>query len=183
MLAVAGDTFSDARQITPTVFPPVETLTPERIAYVLDAGDLVSDFIDAVRAEGYKRAMSGVNIPGRKIVEAQAKRSWDDAQDPKAVALNLALISKRPMDDFLETKLVGIGEAEKLVKDAAREHAAKGKQKEAAAQAVEKMAFLTTKKSSGKLSLVPETDPRPAKSLATGTFADAVSLPQIVTGE
>jgi hypothetical protein len=186
MLTVAGETFGDVQQVTPAALAAAETLTPDRLAYILDAGDLVRDYIEAVRAEAFRRAMAGTHIPGRKVVEAQARRSWEKAgseQENAQTAVELFRISGLPPDKFMETKLVGITEAEKLMKDAVRERATKGKKKEAVEEAVAKMAFLTTKKSSGTLSLVAEDDPRPGKNMATEAFSGAVNLPQIGTDQ
>ena len=89
----------------------------------------------------------------------------------------LGALSGLPPDEFTKQALLGVLEAEALIKTAA-----KPKGKAAVTEALKQFAFLTTKKSSGKLQLVGIEDPRPAVDPAQQAFQGVVMLPHI-TGE
>ncbi len=205
-LAVVGEAFGDVREVTPDRLPDVAAMTPDRIAYVLRAADLIEDWFARVREKGLELEKAGTHIPGRKIVEAQARRHFvedktvlldifrkivgPDTHEPadqpeEIVAEVLAAITgwKVSAEKFLPPKLLGIGDTEKLIKDAVRVAAPKNKQKEAIAEAMAKLAFLTTKKSSGTLTLVDESDKRPAVDVAAAAFGDVSALPHITGDE
>ncbi len=172
-LAVAGETFSSVKQITPGSLPDPKGLTPDRIGHILAARKLLIDWLEAVEEEGFSLATTGTHIPGQKLVAAIGRRQWDSGEDDKITAYKLAKLTKDlTPSDFLVEKLVGITDAEKKIKA----HAADKK------AAAEQFAFLTTKVSSGKLQLVSEDDRRPAVNPASDAFAGVVQLPHI-TGE
>jgi hypothetical protein len=140
-------------------------LTPERVGDVLSKKDMVIDWLDAVEQEGYRLAMSGVVIPGFKLVAPVGKRQWEG--DVRSIADELAVLTKSLPDDFLVEKLIGVIEAEKKVKKFGKE-------------AMEKFAKLTVKGSSGKLQLVGADDARPAQLPASQAFEGVTYIP---TGE
>lgn len=188
-LAVIGSTFDAVRMITKDSFPDVEAMSVDRLGHVLAMADLIENWFKAVRARGMQLALAGTHVPGFKIVEAMPRRSFDLPEeathvDVYAVAARLAEITENRVkpSDFTQMKLKGIGDTEKLLKDDARENAPKGKKKEAVEAVTKQFAFLTTKKSSGTLSLVPDDDARPAVNRASDAFAGVVPLPHI-TGE
>lgn len=188
-LAVIGSTFDDVRMITKDSFPDVEAMSVDRLGHVLAMADLIENWFKAVRARGMQLALAGTHVPGFKIVEAMPRRSFDLPEEPNdedilTVARNLAKIAEGRIAaiNFTQRKLLGIGDTEKLLKDDARENAPKGKKKEAVEAVTKQFAFLTTKKSSGTLSLVPDDDARPAVNRASDAFAGVVPLPYI-TGE
>lgn len=185
-LATVGETFAHVTDITKETLPDVKTLQPRRIAEILDARDLVVDWLDAVYAEALVLAKGGVVIPGRKIVEAEARRAYEgyDVEDGAttiAVAQNLSTLTagRLRVQDFTKYVLRGVTEVDKLLKDDAREHAEKGAKKKAVEEIMSNFALLTTKRSSGALSLVAESDRRPPADLAKATFADVTVLPHI----
>ena len=171
-LALAGGNFTSVQQITAESLSAVNELTPDRIGRILAMKGVLEGWLKAVEEEAYCLAISGVAIPGRKLVQAIGRRSWDDEDD--AVALKLAeIVPNSTSSEFLVTKLIGVTEAEKKVKAGVR--AAGGDIK----KALEYFAFLTAKQSSGKLQLVSDDDRRPAVSPTSEAFAGVVQLPYI----
>lgn len=156
-VATTGVAFADVKSV---VLPVAGDITDAKIAEVLKAKDSVIDWLNAVEVEGARRMMAGGTISGRKLVEAQARRQWE--QDNVASAEKLALIANQPPQEFLVQKLRGLTEVETILK--------KGVDRTEARRRLDAMAFLTTKKSSGKLTVVPESDPRPAVNRVASAF-------------
>jgi hypothetical protein len=169
-LAIAGEAFTHVRQITPEALPDARTLTPDRIGYILQAKRALLGWLEAVEEEGYRLAMAGTQIPGSKLVAATGRRAFEGTVEE--VSKQLEAITGLPAKEFTKETLLGVVEAETLVK-----RQAKDKKK-----ALEAFAFLTTKKSSGKLQLVADDDKRPAVVPVSEAFAGVVQLPHI-TGD
>lgn len=197
---LAGETFSHVKQITAESLTDPVDMSLDHIGHVLAAGKLALKWVESVREYGYSLQLSGMHIPGQKLVEATPRRGWalDEFMPPAVEGLTdddreniaQAFIARSLAEDagvadekFRPSTLLGITKAEQLLKDSVREAAPKGKKKEMVAEAVKRMAFLTTKKSSGTLSLVSEDDPRPAVNRAAGAFGDIVQIPHIADGE
>ena len=157
-LVAAREAFEDVR-------PLALTLPLERISDILSKKALIEDWFEAVEQEGYRLAMSGVAIPGFKLVQPVGKRQWEG--DVRSIADELAVLTKSLPDDFLVEKLIGVIEAEKKVKPFGK-------------AALEKFNTLTVKSSSGKLQLVEENDKRPAVAPASQAFESVTYIP---TGE
>jgi len=169
-----------ALELTQNDFAGVTTvapgsMSPEKIGDILSKKDMVIDWLKAVEEEGYRLAMSGTEIPGQKLVDAIGRRSW--AGDINTVSASLAaIVPTFTPDDFMERSLIGVVEAEKKIKAGAKAAGV------SINEATQKFAFLTTKKSSGKLQLVSNDDKRPAVNPAKTAFEGATMLPQI-TGD
>lgn len=172
-LAVATDAFANVRDIDQIVLPEPQSLDLQRIARILAGKDALREWLQAVEVWAEQSIRSGAHIPGFKLVEAQARRAWQG--DVEEVAAKLSEISGVPAAEFLPQQLVTVGLAERTVVQAARHNAPRGKKDEAAKQAKEAMAFLTLRQSSGNLTLVPESDPRP--SAIAKAFAGVNILP------
>ena len=170
-LAIAGEAFTHVRQITPEALPDAKTLTPDRIGYILQAKRALLGWLEAVEEEGYRLAMAGTQIPGSKLVAATGRRAFEGTVEE--VSTKLEEITGLPAKEFTKETLLGVVEAETLVKRQARDKK----------KALEAFAFLTTKKSSGKLQLVSDDDKRPAVVPASEAFAGVVQLPHITGGE
>lgn len=137
--------------------PPASSLRdPQRLAETLAVLPTVQAFIDAIEEAALALAVGGTRLPGFKLVEKTARRSWED----EAAALRW-FEQNTPLapDDYAPRVLLSVAQAEKLVK------ADKATMKE--------LAGLVEKKSSG-LKLVPETakgqavDPSVAMSMTAG---------------
>lgn len=124
-------------------------LTDEELAGVLDQAELVRDYLKAAEDEAYARIADGATLPRWKVVPGRSVRK---VTDEEAMCERLRLNGFKD-EDFLETKLLGIGKLEKLVG---------------------KKAFTAdysdlVQKPEGKPTLVPDSDPREAK----GTYDEA----------
>lgn len=66
-----------AFDVMPAETPPApETLSNDQLGRLLPLLPIVEGWADAVRAESYRRAHSGEEIPDHKIVEKQPRRYW-----------------------------------------------------------------------------------------------------------
>lgn len=81
--------------------PPVNIISEEEMADLLDTLPAVDKFISQLRAAGLERALAGDNIPGWKVVTAQTKRRWSN---PAAVEAALRK-AKRPVHSFMDMTL------------------------------------------------------------------------------
>lgn len=123
--------------------PEHKQLTDEALAKVLDQAELVRDYLKAAEDEAYARIADGATLPRWKVVPGRSVRK---VTDEEAMCDRLRLNGFKD-EDFLETKLLGIGKLEKLVG---------------------KKAFTAdysdlVEKPEGKPTLVPDSDPREAK--------------------
>jgi hypothetical protein len=121
---------------------PPDMLNNTQLAKVLDRGDQVIKWINDIKDWALKRAEKGDPVPGYKLVEGRSNRKY---KDPDAVA---AAVIKSGIDEALiyERSLLGLTAMEKLL----------GKKKftEILGDQIEKP--------TGKPTLVPESDKRPA---------------------
>lgn len=132
-------------------------MTDDQIRQVLEAAPLVRQFIEGVEAEALRRLESGQSLPGFKLVRGRGSRSWTLPEDQMAEKLIKMGI---PKGAVYETKLISPAKAEKLV------WTKKVKNEEVSVQLSDKqLQRLETEyiaKSSGKMTVVPESDSRPA---------------------
>lgn len=77
----AGVWFADLDQ--PRITNSPDTLSPERAAQLLDAADLISGWINAVRAYWHAQAESGVAIPDYVLVPKQGREKWNEGVEKK----------------------------------------------------------------------------------------------------
>jgi hypothetical protein len=166
-----------SRNILPTfnTFPEVVDRLPapadiplDRLDDVLRWGKIIARWYEEMQDFVFGLAGMGVPIPGRKLVYTYARRKWNPAIPKETILTTLSNITGKPKDELI--KLVGITQAETMVRDALR---AIGGGKKALEDANEAMAFLTLKEPSSNLSLVADTDKRPGVNPAT-LFANVV---------
>ncbi len=77
-LDAAGVWFDDLDQ--PRISNAPDTLSPERAAQLLDAADMLGEWINAVRAYWHQQAEAGVEIPNYILVPKEGREKWNDAQ-------------------------------------------------------------------------------------------------------
>ncbi len=165
-LAVVTEDPNPVREYTSITLPRPIDLGVDRIAYVLEFGDYLRAWIKDVEAYAYSQAMSGVPVPGRKLVYSQSRRRWNSqAKDPQEIAAALAKWSGLPLSTFYRPTLAGITDAEKQMVQAA-----KGAGLDPAA-AKNYMAWFTIKESSGAISLVSERDRRETANPIADAFS------------
>lgn len=177
-VAVAKNTFANIRDVAAPKLPDPRTIDINRLSYIKQMQPILKGWLDAVDQHIEEIMRSGLEVPGFKLAETQARREWyldgktaeDDIATANAIATKLAaLIGTSPVDMF-RTKLITITDAEKMVVDAFKARVGRGKKKQAAEDGKQAMAFLTLKQSSGNLTVVPADDERPAVNLAAKTF-------------
>lgn len=83
-LDTAGVWFDDLDQ--PRLSNSPDTLSPERASQLLDAADMIGDWINAVRAYWHGEAESGVEIPNYILVPKEGREKWNDDAAAKAAA-------------------------------------------------------------------------------------------------
>lgn len=178
-LALAfGQDVSQARDLEGRALPEPTDLGLDRVAHILRHADTLTTWLRAVENYAKQQAMSGVPIPGYKLVEAQPRRQWHG--DAEQIAAKLIELSGYTLDEdhVRPRELIGITAAESKLVEIARERAAKGEKDKAARAMRDALAFLTLRQSSGNLVLVPEADSRPAINQAAAMFA-GVNIPAV----
>jgi hypothetical protein len=94
--------------------PAPETLGLDRIAVILDAADMIQNWLNACRAYAQEQAEMGVEVPGYVLVEKQGRRAW--ARDDAEIAAALLKDAKMEMDDiYAEPKLKSPAQIEKAL--------------------------------------------------------------------
>lgn len=151
----------------PPTLPDAKTLDVIRISEILQNKDFIVSWFNSVAEYAKTCEITGIDIPGFKVVEAEARRQWHG--EPADVANKLVEYTGLPLDEVFPRKLAGVTEMEKAVVKAYR---AVSDTKESARQGKEAMAWLTTKQSSGNATLVPDADPRPPLNRAARDFAN-----------
>jgi len=141
--------------------PAVTQLDVARISELLDfEAYIVSWFSDLVD-HALSLLRSGIMIPGYKEVQVQVRRRWRPDMTEAQVAAELSRITGSNLKTFLPPSIVGIGEAEKALKEAYK-RSYPNDVKAAAKAATEAMANLTLKDTSGNTTIVKLDDKRPA---------------------
>lgn len=171
-LAVVSNSFSSVKDVTSAALPSVSQIPVDRLAYIMAAATVLKGWLKDVEDTAYAAAKGGVYVPGFKLVETQARRQWH--QDENETAKLIMSLATTDIDTVMPRKLLTITEAEKLVVDAFKETAPRGRKKAAAENAKVAFAQLTTKQSSGSLVLVPESDNRIGVNPAHVAFKSVV---------
>lgn len=178
-LAAAGEHFKDVKDFASKQLPAVETLPLDKLAYMLEVSSLIKSWLDDAEEHATALAKQGVPIPGRKLVETQARRTWFGT--PEETAAKLVELTGKTLDDVMPRKLINVTDAEKLVVKAYKDVVG-GERKDAnkaADMARSAMAFLTTKATSGNVTLVPLSDSRPAYSPVSAF--NGITIPSLPT--
>lgn len=121
------------------------------LAELLPYLDDLKKWAGEMQERALRELLQGNQVPGWKVVEGRSVRTWAD-EDAAASAMRESGV---PLEALYKRKLIGIGDAEKLV----------GKKHEIFAR--------LTVKPEGKPTLAPAADPRPElKKSAAQDFAD-----------
>lgn len=138
-----------------------------RIGEITTLAPMIRSFLKAVEERAFRFALQGKQVPGNKLVKAQARRKWRPDMTPEAIVAAAQRLGV--VDEIRPRKLLALTVVEGKLVAAARARADPGTEDQAAAEARRAFAFLTLRDTSGVVSLVPESDPRPAY---TGSAAD-----------
>jgi hypothetical protein len=149
------------------------TMTPEKISQIMLAAPLVRQMIESVEEEALRRLKAGQAIPGLKVVYGRGSRSWALPEEEIAGKLTGMGI---PKSAIWETKLVTPAKVEKLKWEATK--AGEKISKQLSERQLKTLDTEYVAKVAGKLTVVPESDSRPAVVLdASPLFAAVPQAP------
>lgn len=129
--------------------PSPDTLSKEQLRSVLESKGLIEGWLTSVEAVVRERLEGGQDFPGFKIVEGRSLRRWSSDSD-----------AEKALSEVLGEKLF----TKKIISPAQAEKALKKDQRDLLSDIVVKP--------SGKPTLVPESDKRPAINLTEEDFED-----------
>ena len=145
------------------------TMDDAQIRQIMEAAPLMRQLLEGVEKEALRRLESGQTIPGLKLVNGRGSRAWALPEDDMAEKLVKMGI---PKSAIYETKLVTPAKAEKLTwekRDGSKVTLTDRQLKTMETEYVVKMA--------GKLTVVPESDGRPAVVKNAAPLFGAVETP------
>lgn len=93
-------------------------LTPEQLAHIISAADIIEDWIHAVRFHSLVMAQGGTEIPGYKLVAKRATRKWRDETE---AAGDLSLVFGLDESSIFKQKLLSPAQVEKLLPKSERD--------------------------------------------------------------
>lgn len=160
--------------LAPKVPNPVD-MSPEQIAYASQMLPFFKSWIKDFEERRLEIMRQGHDIPGLKVVETWPRTKWFG--EAKDIGPKLAALIGCPVEDVMEYTLIPTSEAKEMVVEKFKSMAARGHKKQAAEEAAKALAFLTTKDSTGNLTVVPDTDSRPAVTKGPAMFAQLGLLP------
>ena len=137
-----------------------------QIRQIMEAAPLMRQLLEAVEKEAMRRMESGISIPGLKLVNGRGSRAW---VLPEAEMAEKLVKMGIPKGAIYETKLVTPAKAEKLTwekKDGTKVTLTERQLKRMEQEYVSKLA--------GKLTVVPESDGRPAVVMNAAPLFSAV---------
>ena len=164
--ALAGNVMKEVGiMFQPTVTQPLDvaqqsadkdptTMDDAQIRQIMEAAPLMRQLLEGVEAEALRRLQAGQSIPGLKLVNGRGSRAW---ALPEAEMAEKLVKMGIPKGAVYETKLVTPAKAEKLTwekKDGTKVTLTERQLNRMEQEYVVKMA--------GKLTVVPESDSRPA---------------------
>ncbi len=142
------------------------TMDDQQIRQIMEAAPLMRQLLDGVEEEALRRLKAGVSIPGLKLVNGKGSRVWSLSENEIAEKL---IGMGVPKTSVYETKLVSPAKAEKLVwkkRDGTEKQLTERQLKTLDQEYVSKIA--------GKLTVVSESDSRPAVILNAAPMFGAV---------
>ncbi len=149
------------------------SMSPEKLAQIMLAAPLVRQMIEAVEEEALRRLKTGAKIPGLKVVNGRGSRSWalpEDEMAQKLIGMGI------PKGEVYETKLLSVAKVEKLKWEATK--GGEKVQRQLSERQLKTMDKEYVAKVAGKLTVVPESDPREAVVLdASPLFAAVPETP------
>jgi hypothetical protein len=128
----------------PTLHPKVEALTPDDLARIFPALDVIDLWRKAVFAKIEQLNFAGHTVAGTKVVKSRkGNRKWSSAEEAEAVLKAMRL----KHDEMYDYELASPTRVEKVLKENPRKW---------------KKASALVTQSEGNNTVVPESDPRPA---------------------
>lgn len=149
------------------------SLTDAQIKEILEAAPLIRQMLEGAEAEALRRFTSGHPIAGLKAVRGRGSRSW--AEEDDAMAEKLKRMGM-PKDTIWKTSLITVAQAEK-----AKWTKRDGSEDQLSPRQLKTLQAEYIKKSDGKLTVVPESDERPAAITTAEHLFGAVVAPVVQT--
>jgi hypothetical protein len=141
------------------------TMDDAQIAQIMEAAPLMRQLLVGVEKEALRRLQAGQTIPGLKLVNGRGSRAWALPEDEMAEKLIKMGI---PKSAVYETKLVTPAKAEKLTWEK------KGEKVTLSERQLKRMEQEYVTKLAGALTVVPESDGRPAVIMNAAPLFSAV---------
>lgn len=173
--AILNDTRKDVSDLTANALPDLKSLDVGRMAYILSMKPVITQWLNAIEGHADELSRSGIDIPGFKRVESQARREYYGNREEIADGL-ASMIGCDRSELYKEPALLNITDMEEKVIAAFKARVGRGKKKQAAEHAAQMFAFFTLKKSSGNTVLVPLDDKRPAINKAQNHYGNVAGL-------
>ncbi len=142
------------------------SLTDDQIKEIIEAAPLIRQMLEGAEAEALRRFTSGHPITGLKAVRGRGSRSWVEEDDAMAEKLKRMGM---PKDTIWKTSLITVAQAEK-----AKWTKRDGSEDQLSPRQLKTLQNEYIKKSDGKLTVVPESDERPAAITTAEHLFDAV---------
>lgn len=179
-LKIAGQ-YEYIKQVNLTKLPDPVTLDTTRLSYIKQGEPLWTLWMNSIDARIEELLRAGQAVPNYKMVETQARRHWFGK--PEDLAARLSSLTGQQPEEFMPRKLINITDAEKVVVAAFKARVGHKRKKQASEEAKQFFAYFTTKESSGNLTLVEASDPRPAMNKSMQAFSGIAGLIQPPTIE
>ena len=142
------------------------TMDDQQIRQIMEAAPLMRQLLEAVEKEAMRRLEAGQAIPGLKLVHGRGSRAWALPEEEMAEKLVKMGI---PKTAIYETKLVSPAKAEKLTWEKRD-----GTKASLTDRQLQRMNQEYVSKLAGKLTVVPESDSRPAVIMNAAPLFSAV---------
>ena len=142
------------------------TMSDDQLRQILEAAPLMRQLLEGVEKEAQRRLEAGLPVPGFKLVNGRGSRAWVLPEEEMAKKLIKMGI---PKGSVYITKLVSPAQAEKLTwekRDGTKVSLTERQLKRMEQEYVAKLA--------GKLTVVPESDSRPAVTMNAAPLFSAV---------
>lgn len=149
------------------------TMDGDQIRQIIEAAPLLRQMLEAVEQEALRRMKEGQTIPGLKLVNGRGSRSWALSEDEIADKLIKMGV---PKASVYETKLVSPAKAEKL-----KWEKRDGTKVSLSDRQLKKLEQNYIVKLAGKLTVVPESDSRPAVVNDATPLFKALEAPEPVS--
>jgi hypothetical protein len=144
------------------------TMDDGQIRQIMEAAPLMRQLLEGVEKEALRRLEAGQIIAGLKLVNGRGSRVWALSEEETADKLVKMGI---PKSAIYETKLVTPAKAEKLTWEK------KGEKVTLSERQLSRMEQEYVTKLAGKLTVVPESDSRPAVITNAAPMFSAVETP------
>lgn len=162
LAATVGPLDFTAAPVTPKQLPAPKDLDTQRIANIMASAKVLRDWLTGVEGFAESLLISGVPVPGFKLVEKIGRRQW--TADDESVAGWLTMVHGLDEADVRPPSLCTITEATRLLKQV---YPARDPNR---AKAIEDLEVQFTLKESSGVTIAPESDKREAVDAAARAF-------------